>query len=194
MRRYMIKIFVPICSLLLVAWISALAMAGQSGLATVRFAISGRTAVDWPLFIAQEKKIFQKNGIFLEAIVIRGSTNTTRAVLSETVPRGRINPDYVITAIEKGAKAKIIAGTMEKIPYDLVARPEIKSGAELDYRFLIEELQAFPKDGSVSKAAMEKTMQLRANEGMYKGSKVPSSMEYVDSSFVEEAQRQLGLK
>lgn len=34
---------------------------------------------------------------------------------------GRINPDYVIGAAEKGAKVKIIAANMEKIPYDLCA-------------------------------------------------------------------------
>ncbi|MBI2992400.1 MAG: ABC transporter substrate-binding protein, partial [Deltaproteobacteria bacterium] len=62
---------------------------------------------------------------------IRGGTNTARAVLSNTIPIGRINPDYVIDAMEKGAKVKIISGAMEKIPYDVVARPEIKSGADL---------------------------------------------------------------
>src|SRR5688500_15638866 len=70
----------------------------------VRFVQSGHTASSWPLYVGQEKKLFEKNGIYLEAIIIRGATNTTRAVLSETVPIGRINPDYVITAIEKGAK------------------------------------------------------------------------------------------
>jgi ABC-type nitrate/sulfonate/bicarbonate transport system substrate-binding protein len=108
-----------------------LSFAGEANLTTVRFAQSGSTATSWPLYIAQEKKIFQKNGIFVEVIIIRGGTNTTRAVLSKTIPMGRINPDYVIDAIEKGAKVKITEGVMEKIPYYVMARPEIKSGADL---------------------------------------------------------------
>jgi len=107
------------------------AEAGEAALPKVRFVQSGHTASSWPLYVAQEKKLFEKNGIFLEAIIIRGATNTTRAVLSETVPIGRINPDYVITGIEKGAKVRIISGNMDKIPYDFTARPEIKTGADL---------------------------------------------------------------
>lgn len=109
----------------------AVGRAGEAGLRTVRFVQSGHTASSWPVYVAQEKKFLEKNGIFLEVIIIRGATNTTRAVLSETVPIGRINPDYVVTGIEKGARVRIVAGNMEKIPYDFMARPEIKTGAEL---------------------------------------------------------------
>src|SRR5215470_20446047 len=77
--------------------------AGEVSLPTVRFVQSGRTAASWPLFVAEEKKFFQKNGIYVEEIIIVGGTNTTRAVLSNTIPIGRINPDYIIEAMEKGA-------------------------------------------------------------------------------------------
>jgi len=106
-------------------------LAGEAGLPTVRFVQSGRTASSWPLFVAEEKRFFQKNGIYVEEIIIRGGTNVTRAVLSNTIPIGRINPDYVIDAMEKGAHVKIVSGALEKLPYDLVARPEIKTGAAL---------------------------------------------------------------
>ncbi|MGE5301806.1 MAG: ABC transporter substrate-binding protein [Alphaproteobacteria bacterium] len=105
--------------------------ATEAGLSTIRYAVSGRTAVDWPVHVGKEKKFFQKNGIYLEDIVIPGGPNTVRAVISNTVPLGRINPDRVIEAAEKGAKVRLISGDMQKIPYDLMARPEIKSGAEL---------------------------------------------------------------
>jgi len=97
----------------------------------LRLVQSGHTAMSWPIYIAKEQNIFEKNGLDFEEIIIRGATNTTRAVLSNTVGIGRINPDYVITAMEKGAKVKIIAGALDKIPYNLMARPEIKSGAQL---------------------------------------------------------------
>lgn len=107
------------------------ALAADSGMLKMRFTQSGNTSSSWPLYVAEQKKIFEKNGLQVEVIVVRGATNTTRAVLSETIPIGRINPDYVIGAIDKGAKVKIVSGNMEKIPYDIYARPEIKSGADL---------------------------------------------------------------
>lgn len=313
------------------------AAAADSGMLKMRFAQSGNTSSSWPLYVAEQKKIFEKNGLQVEVIVIRGATNTTRAVLSETVPIGRINPDYVIAAIDKGAKVKIVSGNMEKIPYDTFARPEIKSGAELkgktigvstltggttlmlqevldkayklkendykllvvgtsperyaaikggsvqatfmgppfnfravkdkfrklanwhehlgpilftadfvhlnymksnrteivrylksvveatrwlydpknkeeamaihmkvlkstrdsaeeDYKYLIQEFQPFPKDGTVNKVAFDKTMDLRIKEGVYQGKKVPSMSEYVDSSLIEEAIKLAGAK
>ena len=312
-------------------------VAGEASLPNVRFVQSGRTASSWPLFIGEEKKLFQKNGIYLEEIIVRGGTNTTRAVLSNTIPIGRINPDYVIDAQEKGARVKIISGAMEKIPYDVIARPEIKSGAELkgktvgvdsltggttlmlrevfekayklsekdyqllvvgtspdryaalkggsvqvtfmgppfnlrarkegftklttfheylgpvqfvvqfanedylksnrsdviafikgmaeasrwlydpknkeealaiymkilkstreaaeaDYRFLIEEFKPFSVDGALNKQAIEKTFDLREKAGKYEGKKAPSYLQYVDTTLVDDAKKQLGWK
>jgi ABC-type nitrate/sulfonate/bicarbonate transport system substrate-binding protein len=309
--------------------------AADSGLLKMRFTQSGNTSSSWPLYVAEQKKIFEKNGLQVEVIIIRGATNVVRAVLSETVPIGRINPDYVIGAADKGAKVKIVSANMEKIPYDIYARPEIKTGAELkgktlgvstltggttlmvhevlekayklkendykllvvgtsperyaalkggsvqasfmgppftfraakdgfrklanfheylgpilfttdfahanyiknnrgeivrylksmieatrwlydprnkeeaiaihmkvlkapresaeeDYKYLVQDFQPFPKDGTVSKASYDKTMELRAKEGIYQGKKIPPMTEYVDSSLNDEALKLAG--
>jgi NitT/TauT family transport system substrate-binding protein len=337
MKRYSNRIYTLLAGLLFGLSTATVAFGAGAELSKMRFAQSGHTAASWPIYVAEQKKIFEKNGIEFENIIIQGATNTTRAVLSETIPLGRINPDYVIGAIEKGAKVRIIGGNMEKIPYDLMARTEIKSGADLkgktigvstltggttnmveevllkgfklkpgeyrylvvgtsperyaalksgsvqatfmgppfnfraqqdgftklitfheilgpiqftadfahmnflksnrnevvrylksmieatnwlydtknkeealaihmkilkskrdiaeqDYKYLVEEFQPFPRNGAVNKAAMEKTIDLRAKEGTYKGKKVPSYTEYVDNSFVEEAQKLAGVK
>lgn len=314
---------------------TAAAVAADAGMLKMRFTQSGNTSSSWPLYVAEQKKIFEKNGLQVEVIIIRGATNVVRAVLSETVPIGRINPDYVIGAIEKGAKVKIIAANMEKIPYDIYARPEIRTGADLkgktlgvstltggttlmvhevlekayklkesdykllvvgtsperyaalkggsvqasfmgppftfraakdgfrklanfheylgpilfttdfahanylksnrgevvrylksmveatrwlydpknreeaisihmkvlkssresaeeDYKYLVQDFQPFPKDGLVSKVSFDKTMELRAKEGIYQGKKIPPPSDYVDNSYIEEALKQLG--
>jgi ABC-type nitrate/sulfonate/bicarbonate transport system substrate-binding protein len=311
------------------------ALAADAGLSKMRFTQSGNTSSSWPLYVAEHKKMFERNGLQVEVIIIRGATNVVRAVLSETVPIGRINPDYVIGAIEKGAKVKIVAANMEKIPYDIYARQEIKTGADLkgktlgvstltggttlmvhevlekayklnendykllivgtsperyaalkggsvhatfmgppftfraakdnfrklanfheylgpilfttdfahanyiksnraeivryqksmieatrwlydpknkeealaihmkvlkspresadeDYKYLVQEFQPFPRDGSVSKASFDKTMELRAKEGIYQGKKVPPPSDYVDNSIIEEVLKQVG--
>ena len=89
--------------------LSAAALAADAGMPKMRFTQSGNTSPSWPLYVAEQKKMFEKNGIQVEVIIIRGATNVVRAVLSETIPIGRINPDYVIGAAEKGAKVKIVA-------------------------------------------------------------------------------------
>jgi NitT/TauT family transport system substrate-binding protein len=309
--------------------------AADASMLKMRFTQSGNTSSSWPLYVAEQKKMFEKHGIQVEVIIIRGATNVVRAVLSETVPIGRINPDYVIGAIEKGAKVKVVAANMEKIPYDIYARPEIKTGADLkgktlgvstltggttlmvhevlekayklkendykllvvgtsperyaalkggsvqasfmgppftfraakdgfrklanfheylgpilfttdfahanymksnraeivrylramieatrwlydpknkeealalhmkvlkspresaeeDYKYLVQDFQPFPRDGLVSKVSFDKTMELRAKEGIYQGKKIPTAGDYVDNSFIEEALKGLG--
>jgi ABC-type nitrate/sulfonate/bicarbonate transport system substrate-binding protein len=126
-RFWILVLFLPFYFLLFTSPL----LGGEAGLPTVRFVQSGQTASSWPLFVGEQKRFFQKNGIYLEEIIIRGGTNVTRAVLSNTIPIGRINPDYVIDAMEKGAHVKIASGAMDKLPYDLVSRPEIKNGAAL---------------------------------------------------------------
>lgn len=311
--------------------------AADAPLKKMRFVQSGHTSSSWPIYAAQQKKILEKNGIDLEVIIIRGSPNLVRAVISDTVPMGRINPDYVIGGIEKGAKMKIVSGIQDKIAYDLMARPEIKTGADLkgktigvstltggttlmveevlekayklkdgdykylvvgtsperyaalkggsvhatfmgapfnftaaregfnklitfheilgpiqftvdfvhqdyiknhrdeivrylkstiestqwlydrknkeealaihmkvlkskrdaaeqDYKFMIEDFQPFTRSGAVVKAAWDKTMELRAKEGHYKGKKIPAMSDFVDSSMIEEAQKLAGFK
>jgi NitT/TauT family transport system substrate-binding protein len=116
---------------LLVLASAAAVLAADAGMLKMRFTQSGNTSSSWPLYVAENKKMFERNGLQVEVIIIRGATNVVRAVLSETIPIGRINPDYVIGAIEKGARVKIVAANMEKIPYDIYARQEIKTGADL---------------------------------------------------------------
>lgn len=307
----------------------------ESAMLKMRFTQSGNTSSSWPLYVAEQRKMFEKNGLQVEVIIIRGATNVVRAVLSETVPIGRINPDYVIGAAEKGAKVKLIAANMEKIPYDIYARPEIRTGAELkgktlgvstltggttlmvhevlekayklketdykllvvgtsperyaalkggsvhasfmgppftfraakenfrklanfheylgpilfttdfahlnyiktnraeivrylkvmieatrwlydpknkeealaihmkvlkatresaeeDYKYLVQDFQPFPRDGTVSKVSYDKTMELRAKEGLYQGKKIPPMSDYVDGSLIDEALKLTG--
>ena len=131
MVRHRLETILIAASLLLVALPLGLLQAGEAGLPTVRFATSGRTGTDWPLYVGKEKRLFQTGRIYLVQILTDGTPTTVRAVICNTVPLGRINPDRVIEAAEKGARVKIVSGEMGKIPYDLMARPEIKSGAEL---------------------------------------------------------------
>ena len=67
-----------------------------------------------------------------------------------------------------------------------------RESAEEDYKYLVQDFQPFPKDGLVSKVSFDKTMELRAKEGIYQGKKVPPASDYVDNTMIEEALKSLG--
>ena len=69
-----------------------------------------------------------------------------------------------------------------------------RDSTEEDYRYLIQDFQPFPKDGTVSKVSFDKTMELRAKEGAYHGKKIPPMSDYVDNSLIEEALKLAGGK
>jgi hypothetical protein len=66
-----------------------------------------------------------------------------------------------------------------------------RESAEEDYKYLVQDFQPFPRDGTISKLSYDKTMELRAQEGLYQGKKVPPMSEYVESSLIEEALKQI---
>ncbi len=67
-----------------------------------------------------------------------------------------------------------------------------RESAEEDYKYLVQDFQPFPRDGTISKLSYDKTMELRAKEGLYQGKKVPLMSEYVESTLIEEALKQIG--
>jgi ABC-type nitrate/sulfonate/bicarbonate transport system substrate-binding protein len=72
--RYNTKICALGIALLLAMSSATLSFAAAAELSKLRFAQSGHTAASWPIYIAQEKKIFEKNGIQFENIIIQGAT------------------------------------------------------------------------------------------------------------------------
>lgn len=330
-RDRLISIGMWMCVIAGWLWLISSPAAGQP-LKKLRFVQSDQTSSSWPIHVAQQRKIFAKNGLAVESIIVRGSPNVVRAVASNSVPMGRINPDHVIGAIEKGARLRVVGGNQDKIPQHLMARPEIKGGADLkgktiavstltggttvmveevlekayglkkgeykylvvgtssdryaalkggsvhativgapfnitavqegfrklialdevlgpiqfsvefahqdyirdhrdevvrylqstieatewlydpknkqealaihmqalkstrataeqDYRFTIEDFQSLTRGGAVAKAAWDKTMELRAKTGLYKGKTIPAMGAFVDPSIIQEAQR-----
>ena len=90
--------------------------------------------------------------------------------------------------------AAIIKNKEEALAIYIRILKSTREAAEADYRFMIEEFKPFPVDGAVNKQAIEKTLDLRVKAGKYEGKKFPSYLNYVDTSLVEEAKKQLGIK
>jgi ABC-type nitrate/sulfonate/bicarbonate transport system substrate-binding protein len=67
-----------------------------------------------------------------------------------------------------------------------------RESAEEDYKYLVQDFQPFPRDGTVSKVSFDKTMELRAKEGIYQGKKIPSGGDYVDPTLIDESLKLAG--
>ena len=82
----------------------------------------------------------------------------------------------------------------EALAINMKVLKSTRESAEDDYKYLVQEFQPFTRSGAVVKAAWDKTMELRAKEGHYKGKKIPAMSDFVDSSMIEEAQKLAGFK
>lgn len=121
----MMKTKFTIC---LIALFASLATGGITrGQDRVRVAVSNFSASYISMYIAQKRGYFAEEGIIVEIILMAGLTST-RALIGNSVELGSAsNP----TAAVQGAKLKILMVFNDKPPGMLIARPEIKSVAEL---------------------------------------------------------------
>ena len=90
--------------------------------------ISPRVA---PLWAAQEQGFFKKNGIEAELIFVRGAPTLVAALTSGDMNIGYTGGTAVLGASVAGIDLKILAVLTNRVTYDLVARPGIKTAEEL---------------------------------------------------------------
>jgi len=82
--------------------------------------------------IAQRKGFFSREGINLEMVPIEGGANNMMAALDKgTVEITRTATPYLIQAVLKGSEGVAIAGETLTPIYSLIAKPEIKTFADL---------------------------------------------------------------
>ncbi len=84
-----------------------------------------------PLWAAKEQGFFAKNDIDADLIFVRGAPTLNAALLSGDLQAGYTGGTAVMGAAVGGADLKILAVLTNKVTYDLVARPSIKSAADL---------------------------------------------------------------
>ena len=84
-----------------------------------------------PLWAAEEQGIFRKNGIEPQLIFVRGAPTLVAALTSGDMDIGYTGGTAVLGAAAGGIDLKILAVLTNRVTYDLVARPGIKSAEEL---------------------------------------------------------------
>lgn len=84
-----------------------------------------------PLWAAEEQGFFRKNGIEPTLIFVRGAPTLVAALASGDMDIGYTGGTAVLGAAAGGLDLKIMAVLTNRVTYDLVARPGIKSAEEL---------------------------------------------------------------
>jgi NitT/TauT family transport system substrate-binding protein len=98
---------------------------------TLKFGNVGMAATYYaPILFAEKKGFFQEEGIRNESAQL-SDPDLVRAVASGAVPLGIPEVGSAITAIERGASVRVVAGITDRYPYDLMVQPKYNSFADL---------------------------------------------------------------
>jgi NitT/TauT family transport system substrate-binding protein len=84
-----------------------------------------------PVWVAKDAGYFEKQGLDVEPVQIRGGSLITVAILTGNLHFSGAGAESVVAARAAGGEIVLLACPVDVDPVYLIARPEIKSGAEL---------------------------------------------------------------
>ena len=117
-------------SLLLSALTCPMPAHAASELTTIRIAHNGFSS-EIPIYLGKDAGIFVKHGFNVEPIFIVGGSTTIQALIGKSLDLLMGGATPMLSAVINGAQLKIIGGMNNRIPFALLAQPEIKTGAQL---------------------------------------------------------------
>jgi NitT/TauT family transport system substrate-binding protein len=92
----------------------------------------GAQGFNWlPIFVAIEHGLFEKAGLDIELLKLGGVDKATQAVIDGDADLAITPPEGAISNYIAGGDLRIVASNSNRLPMSLVARPEIKSIADL---------------------------------------------------------------
>ena len=116
--------------------------AGSVAAEPLRIAIVSRTVFYVPLWIAQDKGYLKAEGIDASIEVYNNAEKINEDLRSGKVQIAVSTPESVIIDAYQGGPLRIIAGNAERLPHFIIAKPSIKTLAELrGARFGVLSLQ-----------------------------------------------------
>jgi len=120
-------------ALLLIAWLTRGLLPGPAYAqepARIRYGVTASVA-HLPVLVAKEAGLFRKYGFDAEVIHIRGGALITMTIMSGSVQFSGAGAESVVAARIEGGDVVLLACPVDTDAVYLVARPEIKSAADL---------------------------------------------------------------
>lgn len=120
-------------SIRLLSLIAALLVATAAQAQELRRILYGTTASPshLPVWVAKDAGLFEKAGMNVEPVQIRGGSLITLAIITGDLPFSGAGAESVVAARASGGDVVLLACPVDADPVYLITRPEIKSAAEL---------------------------------------------------------------
>jgi hypothetical protein len=93
--------------------------------------INSLTAIYWPTYVARAKGLYAKNGIEADIILTGSPVKGVQQLISGSLDIAHPTLYTAVNALAQGAKFTLVGCVVNTLPYSMVARPEIKSPADL---------------------------------------------------------------
>ncbi|HEY7164087.1 MAG TPA: ABC transporter substrate-binding protein [Candidatus Binatia bacterium] len=125
MNRLLVAVIV------LVAFLSA---GGQSHAAVSKHVVIAHAAMNArvaPLWVARERGFFGKYGVSADTIFVRGAPTLVAAMQANEIDVGYTGGTAVVGAVANGADLKLLSAFTNRVTYDLMVKPGIKTPEDL---------------------------------------------------------------
>jgi len=98
---------------------------------SITLGITSATAFSIPHYIAQEKKLYEPEGLSVDTIIAGSANAVLQQLAAGSLNIGQAATDQTLRAIQRGAPIRIIAGAASNAPFRMVAAKGTKGWAEL---------------------------------------------------------------
>src|SRR5689334_19879659 len=96
-----------------------------------RIAVSTATPHNTPLWVAKDKKIFDKYGFDVQMIFVSGGALVAQMLAAGEIQVAAGAPAALINLVAGGEKVAMFLGLSNTSPFTLVTQPNLKSAADL---------------------------------------------------------------
>ncbi len=103
----------------------------EKPLKNIRWGVTSISASNWIPWLAKEAKIYEKNGLDVELILLRGSGQTSQAIISGSIFAAPVTLATVMLADLSGADLTTVAHTVPGVQSKLLVKTEIKKAEDL---------------------------------------------------------------
>ncbi len=134
LAEMMVKIFKPLHRALAIAAVMLAltpAYASAAEITQVHAGYGGIAGYQLPIWVNQELGISKKYGIELEPLLISGGALNMQALLAGSVEMSQNSAASAIQAALRGAPVVLAAALENRMPLQIIARPEIKTPQQL---------------------------------------------------------------
>ena len=111
--------------------LSAAALAQPAKPHQLRLAVSTATPHNTPLWVAKDKKIFDKYGLDVQLIFVMGGALVTQMLAAGEIQIAANAPAALLGLVAGGEKIAMFVGISNTSPFTLISQPSIKAAADL---------------------------------------------------------------